>query len=131
MEPKKITDLDPKLKEAYERVMGTSFAQPPQQSQPIAPQPQPSPAIPMQQTQPIQPMQSPQIQQQQPAAIPMTGAQKQTPATNTFVGKKLPIHIGKPKISPVIFLVGGVVFFIVYTIFWLKFFKVSVPFLPL
>jgi len=64
MEPKKITDLDPKLKEAYERVMGTSFAQPPQQSQPIAPQPQPSPAIPMQQTQPIQPMQSPQIQQQ-------------------------------------------------------------------
>lgn len=37
----------------------------------------------------------------------------------------------KSKISPVIIIVGVVAFVIVYTLFWLKFFKISVPFLGL
>jgi len=83
MDPQKLSQLDPKLRAAYERVMGTPVAtsQAPQlQSQPIAPPPQPVAA-----------------------------------------GKK-------NGIMPVLFVLVGIVFIVIYTLFWTKIFNVKLPF---
>ena len=54
MDPQKLSQLDPKLREAYQRVMGTSIPTPPPMPDPTpAPAPQPEPStIP---TPPVQP----------------------------------------------------------------------------
>jgi hypothetical protein len=45
--------------------------------------------------------------------------------TTGFVAKKQ-----SSGVSPVLYVLGGIIFLVAYTIFWLKFFKISVPFLP-
>ena len=110
--------LDPKIKEAYDKVMNTAIAAaPPADSQP--PPPQPS----------TQPPPQPTITQVMPTVTPP----RREPAT---------IHIGgvpashasttekKSKILPVLYITGGIIFLLVYTIFWLKFFNIPTPFLP-
>lgn len=101
--------MDPKLKEAYDRVMATAVPPP---SQPIPPQPQtpPPPVTPIHATMPI-------------ATHPQA-------ASATIVGAMPKKRAKGVNIFPILFAVGGIVFFVVYTIFWLKFFNLSVPFLP-
>jgi hypothetical protein len=93
--------LDPKLKEAYDRVMGTVVTPKPPQAQPQVAQPIPG----------------------QPAAIPNPAA-PQTPPTlipqekNAFTRKK-------KGISPLILILGAIVLLAVYAFVWIKVFGVK------
>lgn len=115
MDPKKMPDLDPKLKEAYERVMGTAVnGAKPVAVTPPAPTPTPPPPPPAaQQTTPPETNTAPQ-----PVSSP-------APEVNP-----LPEPENKKQFSPVILVVVGIVFFLVYILFWLKFFSIPLPFLP-
>lgn len=101
MDKKLPQNLDPKLKEAYDRIMSTSF------SREIIPPPQPLPVV--------------------PAQIP-------TPSTSS--GSTTP---PKPKLAPptpivktekhnslIIAIVLGIIFLIVYGLFWVKLFGVKI-----
>lgn len=93
-----MPDLDPKLKEAYERVMGTAV----NGAKPVAQQTPP----PVTNTAP------------QPVSSPV-------PEVNLT-----PQAEDKKQSSPVILVVVGIVFLLVYTLFWIKFFSIPLPFLP-
>lgn len=114
------TNLDPKLKEVYERVMGTPTAK----SGVIPPLPTPAPAAVQPPPKPQAPAPQTPVQPTMMQATPNTSG----PATSstTFVAQP---PATKPKISPVIIIVGGVAFFIAYVLFWLSFFGVPIPFL--
>lgn len=158
MNPKGPTDLDPKLKETYERIMGTSFATP---QRPPAPTQGPI-------GQPIQPLSAVQAPPQQQPEQPKT---QQPVFTTTQIPEPPPLPAPEPKnlapemvqspvfnpgnpftntpplqnrvftknvvntdsqtqehkknnLMPVILSLGGVVFFVVYTIVWAKVFGV-------
>jgi hypothetical protein len=167
MDPKQqVNQLDPKLKEAYERVMGTPVGgtspqpaspAPAIPNQPIAampaatpmppnpptisagmpnltaPQGAPQPAMPIpqanahiQQNPVTNPFGMP-AQQPSPAVPAATSApvpNKQGPGSHGFVANKKGLHI-----SPLILILGGIVFLLVYTVFWFKFFNIPLPFI--
>lgn len=112
MDPQKPADLDPKLKEVYERVMGTA-PQTLQAAQTTAPQPQT-----------IQPITPPQA--------PMPAAPIDSPKSpvTAFVAKPSQQGLGFPLPLPLLILFM-ILFFLGYALFWIKFFKVNLPFLPL
>lgn len=155
-------NLDPKLKEMYNRVMNTPVAPPPTGGMPPPPAPdpmqQPTPTSPTspnssdptagqqnptpQMPVPSDPVAPPPPQPQEPtpptsipetpattqmhAAIPMTTAPK--PISAAIVGGS-----AKKKgmsIFPVILALGGIIFLVVYSVFWIKFFNLKIPFLP-
>ncbi len=134
------TNLDPKLKEMYNRVMSTPVppvspagGPPPASSTPDPiPTPMPSmppapeaPVPPPAQTTPAPVMETPPTTEMH-SAIPMPVAPK--PISAAIVG-----GAGKKKgggIFPVILVLGGIIFLAVYTVFWIKFFNLKVPFLP-
>jgi hypothetical protein len=118
MNPKTINDLDPKLKETYERVMGTSFgpqaptstSQPAQATiaveQPVVPQPQKS-----------APEMVPSPQSTKPAAsVP----EMTIPSTSVFIQNATKTQ--KKSSKRLLFIVGGVIFFIAYIVVWAKIF---------
>lgn len=126
---KQLNTLDPKLKETYERVMGTSTT-PIQKTNLFIPKPvAPQPTIQNQtiQSQPIQPQPTPQpIKPVQPQPIPQSQPVQeqpiQTPQTTSL--KK------RNKMLPIFLVLAGIVFLIGYTIVWLKIFNLNLPFLP-
>ncbi len=111
--------LDPKLKETYDRVMGAQIPQvstpstPPQSVQSAPPQP-PLPSVAPSQTVAAEPPKQefvsvgPDLQPIAPAAV----TQK-----------------SKQGVSPFILFIAGAVFFAVYALFWFRFFSVQLPFL--
>lgn len=108
MNPNLAQSLDPKLKETYDRVMGTQL-----NSRPATPNPvQPQPAAPIQQTTPAPKEQNPQVEM---VNINASASQGQT--ATAAPGKK-------SKIRPIAFVAAGVLFFAIYTFIWLKFFSV-------
>lgn len=116
--------LDPKLKEVYERVMGTSVASAPKAS-PVPPQPV-TPPMPVQTQQHAPPI--PQPESPPPAGghqIPQApiASQPQTQAQTISV---------KPHghISPVVWILGGLTFVVVYVLAWVKIFNLKLPFAP-
>ncbi len=133
MNPKMPSDLDPKLKETYERVMGTSFA-------PATPSPQPRPVqtTVVQEPQPIaaaQPMavappSLPPIDVANPA--PEMVPSPQTPKSgDPFKGFEPPPATvimketttkKKSLLMPILLMVGGLIFFIAYGVIWAKVF---------
>ena len=117
MNPKTPQDLDPKLKEAYDRVMGGNFTPP----TPTAPNPvpkiEPVPVpTPITNLPPSTPLNNPMSVNMQPlsAMSPSTTASTEQPAIST---KK------KSILSPVIFLIVGLAFFVIYAVVWVKIFK--------
>ncbi len=124
MNPKTPQDLDPKLKEAYDRVMGGNFNPIPPASKipeipkteaPAAPLPSPAvapppPSIPL--TNPVEPS--------QPELPPLN---VMSPSTTSSTGKQAASAKKKLKISPIIFLVIGLAFFVVYAVVWGKVLK--------
>lgn len=136
MDKKLPTNLDPKLKEVYDRVMGISLPQNNiKQQQQIVPQ---------------TPPQAPTVKppQNQPnittlnATVPISTTPSSPTTPNVFVAPSVtvpneavkgPSSILKPQekktssISPVILIVLAVIFFVVYALFWMKFFNVSLP----
>ncbi len=117
MDQKQFTgNLDPKLKEVYERVMGTSFAQPaakPQTSSPNIVTP-PPPAEP-------KPNFAPQNIEKPVMSATFVST---TPDPVVNPDKK------KGKFPLVFLLLGGLIFLAVYAFFWTKIFNLKLLFLP-
>lgn len=142
MNPKNFPqNLDPKLKEAYDRVM--TMNPPTSQQTPTTPPPTDTPATPPQTTTPAQPAAPtttpPPVQ---PTATPFSAAQPVQPigmaagttplsapitqAAPTATPGKSAKH-GSPLMS-VVFIVCGVVFILAYTLFWIKILNFKTPF---
>lgn len=138
MDPKTMPNLDPKLKEVYERVMKTQTQPPPQ------PPPSPPPPTPQPQAQPPPPV-PPAVNNEPspaPSAKPPAAELSPTPQ-NTFHSTQVfnpdaPSSTTSPstdaaapkskgKISPVVLVLTGVVFFVIYAIVWMKIFNLSLP----
>jgi len=141
MNPKIPDNLDPKLKETYERVMGTSLnpATPPltqprpvqttvvQEPQPVAtviPQPvSPTPAAP-----------PPPINAANPTPIPQplqmskdNDAAKKAAllsAANTIIKGNKTTSKKINFLKPLLLIVGGFIFFVAYALIWAKIFHV-------
>lgn len=137
MNPNNPNDLDPKLKEAYERIMGGPAPQNPQQPNPQNPTPAQSQSIP--QPQPAPQMQTEQVNELTPPVIPPTLPQDditQSPismGSTTFVnpnptasevteGDSTVAPKKKGSFMPILVFVGGLVFFFVYAVIWSKVF---------
>ena len=133
MNPKSINDLDPKLKETYERVMGTSLGTNPIPTPPVmttqqTPEPQPV-------TQPA-PEQSPKPQMQVKTS-PTASTNEGTTVSQVFRADNQnktnePATVSSPsfkkavstktninKLLPIIVVVA-IVFFIIYGVVWAK-----------
>lgn len=122
MDPKTLPTLDPKLKEAYERVMGSSVTPPP----PV--QPQPVPAAP----QPPPPAPAKSDVASATSDVALAGGSSVHHTTTSFVAGNVAGNVeaaGKPKISPLVLVFAGVIFLLVYTLFWMRFFNLPLPFL--
>lgn len=113
MDPKNLSQLDPKLREVYERVMGTSVnpVKPPAASN-EALTPLQNPA-----TEPVPP------QPEKPVVQPTLTAVPQSSKVEMSIKPKA-------KISPLIIGLAAVVFLVVYAIVWIKVFNLQLPFLP-
>lgn len=119
MDPKSLSSLDPKLKETYERVMGTSV---PQQAPtaPATPVVEPENNVPVT---PAPPISEPAEQPVQANTSPFMASSMGQPLPN-------PAEMQQQAASPMLkiaYIVGGIIFFIVYTIFWIKIF--NLPFI--
>lgn len=169
MDPQKLSQLDPKLRDAYQRVMGTVIPEsqtPPVQAQtpvpPIpdpVPTPQPQPeAIPAPITEPTTGISTPAVQpepflipQPTPTQDPATPVQPPAQASNFVqMNSEIPaapvttpnftapvpltqtVAIKKKNgmMIPVLFGIVGLIFIVIYTIFWTRIFNVKLPFLP-
>jgi len=132
MNPKSVNDLDPKLREAYERVMGSNFTpktnqaqnptttpSTPPQSQPIATESTPTtPATPTNQQENTPIMQTTQVFTQNPQPLepaPVSQPETQEKKVPTAQQKKL-------NMLPLLFAVGAILFFGTYVIIWAKVF---------
>ena len=116
---KTVPQLDPKLKEAYDRVMGTVVTP----TSPAQTQAAPPPAH----SEPVQPV-SPPSAQPTPEHLP------EHPATATTMvpsptAEKAAVVKKKRKVSPLIIGLGVIVFLAIYAVVWIKYFGLSVPFL--
>lgn len=107
MDPK-TANLDPKLKEVYDRVMGVANNNHPVNA---APPPPPPSAVPSQ-----QPKETTLVADHEPVKTP-----------SAFVAKPAKSNGGIPMSVIVLLLV---VFLSLYTFFWLRIFNISLPFLP-
>lgn len=115
MNPNLAQNLDPKLKETYDRVMGTQLnPQPAQKTQPA-----PKPA---------QPVQEVHLPQTPPPTAPEPTLQKEPEVEmvniNGTVSVAKPAAVSKKKSSLVVFIAAGIGFLLLYTIIWFKVFKI-------
>lgn len=119
MNPKTPQDLDPKLKEAYDRVMGGNFnpsAPMPNPVPPKAENPPPPPSAPAVNPTPYSaPLATPA-----PADMPPLSVMSPSTAAS---GEQVISTKKKSKISPIIFLLGGFVFLVIYAVVWGKIFN--------
>ena len=140
MNPKSINDLDPKLKETYERVMGTSFAggqtvvPPTMETQPVSQPAGQSPLGGAQQEIQAQEKPEPQVQVETPAtpsnedttvsqvfrADNQDKASESTTASSPSSSKnEKSTKLGGNKLLPII-IIGAIVFLAVYAVIWAK-----------
>ena len=167
-----LSTMDPKLKEAYQKVMSTPIPTPGNQSTDTK-TPEEKPTVPppgIQQTTVDTPTQTvtttvttqpkmiteeqkeetiaaptpnsvPEAPKEEPKHIGnsmvFTSSGKPHQATGTIhigysakPGTKVVLEKKKLGIPPALYIVGCVLFFALYTIFWIKVFGVKVPFLP-
>ena len=143
MDPQKLSQLDPKLREAYQRVMGTPIPQPPPPPPMPAPDPNPSPtpepqpAIP--QPEPV-PTPQPAIPQQptvQPTNFVQMNSEVATAQSSPNFSTPAPMSQGqtmavkkKNGMMPILIGVAALFFVVIYTLFWTKIFNFKLPFLP-
>ncbi|HSW89142.1 MAG TPA: hypothetical protein VLG12_08315 [Candidatus Saccharimonadales bacterium] len=141
-----LSTMDPKLKAAYESVMNHPGSATPTGQAKI-----PSPGLgaattvttTTTTTQPkmITEEQKEPFPEQAPKPVSdqhmvFTGSGKpQTPGTvhigySTKPGHKVDVEKKKLNIPPALYIVGCVLFFLLYSIFWVKVFGVAIPFLP-
>jgi hypothetical protein len=162
MDPNSLNNLDPKLKETYDRVMGTTTTTPPAAptAAPTAPPPPidapaaapvtaapPAPAMNVAPAAPVEPPAPPPAPMQDQNA-PVAGATaapytqdnlsfqaaiQQAPIANPALPGVQPAAGVAPAAPPssllrILYIIGAVVFFVVYTIVWVKIFNLPLPF---
>jgi hypothetical protein len=129
MDPKSVNNLDPKMKETYDRVMGTTTP-PAAGTTATTPQATPAPATP-------NPLASP------PASAPTTPAANapftsspsmpdnlqfqaaiQTPPSQPAAAPIGAIPGRSSSLLKILYVVGSIVFFVAYTFFWIKIFNI-------
>jgi hypothetical protein len=132
MNPKAPANLDPKLKETYERVMGTSFAPttpPPTQTRPVQTTvvQEPQPPIIAQQVMPVQQqpidMANPDPEMVSSPQMPKIGdpfKEAMPPPTNVMM--KANTLKKNNFLMPVLLVIGGLIFFVAYAVIWAKVF---------
>lgn len=118
MNPAAAQNLDPKLKETYDRIMGTQAAP----AQPPSQKPSDAPTQPQEHV-PIEQVVVPQVSPVEQVPSPVTSAEPEMVNINATAEVAKPAAV-KGKISPVIFIVLGVGFFLFYTVVWLKIFNI-------
>jgi hypothetical protein len=153
MDPKALSNMDPKLRETYERVMGNSVAS--TQTSPSTSFPSPGAAVSSQFTSNFNTSIAPT-----PASVPPVAEipqpQTLTPPFNPPVAPATPVTPFSPPITPqaasagafqplpspasipqqqgsspllrILYIFGAIVFFALYTIFWIKVFGFQLPF---
>jgi len=120
MNPKTPQDLDPKLKEAYDRVMGGNFSPtPPVSKMPEIPKTEtPAPVAANTAIPPAAPLPNPLS-----AEVTMPPLSVMSPSTIASTGQPTTSTKKKSGISPIIFLLVGLVFFAIYAVVWAKVFN--------
>lgn len=132
MDPK-LSQTDPRLQEAYDRVMNGTTT-PPAPGGTVPPTPQPiatnptvqqsaAPAIP---TTPTQPASSPVA----PTPSPMAGSTIAFNANNSGKNQGTTVKRGGSKVMTLVIGLGVIVLLVAYTFVWIYVFKLEVPFLP-
>lgn len=143
MDPNKIGQLDPKLKEAYERVMKTTVTPPVSQSQAPMQSAQTMassvPPAPISAPPHIPPTPDAVSAEPQPAPSPLppsptiTGtpapAESKSSSFSAYKTGTLKAHKAG-SVPKVLWIVLAIVFFIAYTLLWTRVLGVSLPFLP-
>lgn len=153
MDPQKLSQLDPKLRDAYQRVMGTPIPDPTPVPQP-QPQPEPIPTPPPVQP-PTEPVSEPQPAIPQPIPTPEPAIPTPLPTqANSFVqmNSEVPAPSSpnfsapapqaksdlaqaqtitikkKSSLMPILAGVVILVFLVIYFLFWVKIFNFQLPF---
>lgn len=114
MDPKNPNTLDPKLREVYDRVMKTQVLPPPpapRVSEPVKPQ-APAPL-------PLSPVEKPSAE---PEKQPVSSQ------ASAFIAKPTKEAKKGSKVTGVILIMVILIFLVAYSIFWIKFFNISLPF---
>ena len=131
MDPK-LSGLDPKLREAYERVMSGPSANP-------APQPQGTPQPGLETPAPTTtqapepeavPSPAPVSPPPTPAAAPAASSFAFNANYQTNQGTTTTVKKAGGKMSSVLIIFGLVVLLVAYTFVWVYLFKLKIPFLP-
>ena len=132
MDPNALSNLDPKLKETYEKVMGTNTASPAQSAPPTPVDGAPTPiqenpnsdglSAPIQPPLPDNPAQSSESPQTVTINQPLPNP---AAASSDIITKPQGGHGGLIK---VFYVLGATVFFVIYIFFWMKIFNISLPF---
>lgn len=152
MDPQKLSQLDPKLREAYQRVMGTDVSvpqSPPPSNVPASsptpdPTPIPEPSTPaptinptITPDEPPQPAITPEPQQPQVAPTNFDKLNSEVSSVQSSPNFSVPqvqaqtIAIKKKNhLMPILFVFVSLIFLAVYTFFWTKIFNFKIPFLP-
>lgn len=149
MDPKSLSNLDPKLRETYERVMGSasSTQAPPAPAQPsVAPPPTVEPVAPATPSPAAPPIPTPSATTVVDSSVGVSPAPETPPMGNSpFQTPVVPINEPAPLPSPaavnqnvegtgasslvkILYIAGAIVFFAVYTYFWMRVFNLQLPF---
>ena len=140
MDPKSINNLDPKLKETYDRVMGTTTpgtapsapTTPPQATTPPIPVTAPA-NVDITQTTPTTPAEMPQTAAPSYNAdnLRFQAAIQQAPVAGSIPvgGMAAPKMPGQTSsLLRILYIIAAIVFFVVYTFVWVKIFNLPLPF---
>lgn len=146
MDPNTLSNLDPKLKETYEKVMGTNVTPPassiPDQVTDASPAtPQSAPTAPIN-------AEAPPVQNQMNGSDGLSAPVQTPPVENINISSESPqtVTINQPLPNPaetsilpnkshghmglikVFYVLGATVFFVIYIFFWMKIFNLQLPF---
>jgi hypothetical protein len=119
MNPKSVNDLDPKLKETYERVMGTSVpaAQVPKmETQPVAS----TPPVENKMSEAAAPTENTTVSQVFKAGSPFK--ETEPPPADLLVKASDTVKVGKKNKLPlpILIMLGVIIFFAAYAVIWAK-----------
>lgn len=149
MDQQQLASMDPKLREAYDRIMGNTTkpgvqaSTQAQQTMNPAPtgqlnQPPTQPTVDIKSNFQSPPIQTTTPQQTVPPPPPSTPNTAPPPqfidpvlANNqmhAYVAQEVAGVKQSLKIIQIMYIAGGLVFFAVYALFWMKFFNISAPF---
>jgi len=123
---KYVSQLDPKLKEAYDRVMGTVITPSAKESQ-VIPSTLP-PSIPTPPTAPIEHVNTTPIAHSEPSPM-ATAVQHQAVSSPVSTTQVITIPHKKSRSRALIFMLAGIIFFVVYALLWIKMFNLKFPIL--